>query len=88
MLTLEMLRDQIASPTAMQRMLNIADEIKEAARSDERRGYLRASKVALAFPVSFHIAYFFYRWLRIVRPPNESCLQRFGISRSLHPLQS
>lgn len=67
-LALEMLSDQIASPAAMQIMLANADEISEAARSDERRGYLRASEAALAFPAGFRGAYFLYRWLGLVRP--------------------
>ena len=78
-LALEMLRDQIASPTAMQMMLSNADEIKEAARSDERRGYLRASEAALAFPAGFHIAYFLYRWLGIVRPLADRLADRVEI---------
>jgi len=57
-------------------LLAKADAIKEAARSDERRGYFRASEAALAFPMSFHIAYFLYRWLGFVRPLTERLADR------------
>jgi CPA1 family monovalent cation:H+ antiporter len=67
-LLLEMRRDQIASPAAMQVMLGSADAIREAARSQGREGYRRASEEALAFPVSFSAAYFVYRRFGIVRP--------------------
>ena len=75
-LVLEMLTDRIATPAAVQVLLAKADAIKEAARSDERRGYFRASEAALAFPMSFHIAYFLYRWLGFVRPLTERLADR------------
>jgi monovalent cation:H+ antiporter, CPA1 family len=67
-LVLEMLSDGIASPAAMQVMLNVADAIREAARSQGREGYRRASEAALAFPMSFSVAYLLYRRLGVVRP--------------------
>jgi CPA1 family monovalent cation:H+ antiporter len=67
-LVLDMLSDRIASPAAMQVMLSVADAIKEAARGQGREGYRGASEAALAFPVSFSVAYFLYRRLGIVRP--------------------
>jgi CPA1 family monovalent cation:H+ antiporter len=67
-LVLDMLSDRIASPAAMQVMLSVADAIREAARGQGREGYRRASEAALAFPVSFSVAYFLYRRLGAVRP--------------------
>ncbi len=67
-LALEMLSDRIASPAAMQAMLGSADAISEAARSGGREGYRKASEAALAFPMSFSLAYFLYRRLGLVRP--------------------
>jgi len=67
-LVLEMLSDRIASPAAMQVLLGSADAIREAARSQGREGYRRTSEAALAFPVSFSIAYFLYRRFGVVRP--------------------
>lgn len=91
-LVLEMLSDQIASPTAMQWMLGSADAIKEAARSHSREGYRRASEAALAFPMGFRVAYFLYRRLGIIRPLADQLahrvelllIMRFVIER-LHP---
>ena len=39
----------------------------EGARTEGRVGYRRAAERALSFPVAFRIAYFFYRYFRIVR---------------------
>ena len=75
-LVLEMLSDRIVSPASVQVLLANADAIKEAARSEERRGYYRASEAALAFPTSFRIAYFIYRWLGIVGPLTERLADR------------
>ncbi len=76
LIVLKMLGDRIASPACVQVLLAKADAIKEAARSEERRGYYRASEAALAFPVSFRVAYFLYRRFGIVRPLTERLADR------------
>ena len=78
-LVLEMLRDRIASPAVVQVLLTNADAITEAARSEERRGYLRASEAALTFSVGFRVAYFLYRWLKIVRPLADRLAERVEV---------
>jgi monovalent cation:H+ antiporter, CPA1 family len=66
-LVLEMLSGRMASPATVQVLLGDADAIAEAARSEGRVGYLRASGAALAFPVGFRIAYFIYRRFGVIR---------------------
>jgi CPA1 family monovalent cation:H+ antiporter len=66
-LALELRRDRIASPPAVQVLLGNADALADAARRDGRPGYRRASEAALALPSTFRIAYFFYRRFGIVR---------------------
>ncbi|HKN27435.1 MAG TPA: cation:proton antiporter [Roseiarcus sp.] len=69
MLVLEMLARGAASPAALQALMRNAEALVEAARSGGRLGYKRAAEAALAFPLSFRAAYFFYR--------------RFGVRRFL-----
>ena len=78
-LVLEMLRDRIASPAVVQVLLTNADAITEAARSEERRGYLRASEAALTFSVGFRVAYFLYRSAKIVRPLADRLAERVEV---------
>jgi CPA1 family monovalent cation:H+ antiporter len=68
-LVLDTLARRAASPSALQALMRNADMLAEGARSGGRLGYKRAAEAALAFPLSFRIAYFFYR--------------RFGIRRFL-----
>jgi CPA1 family monovalent cation:H+ antiporter len=70
-----MLGHRVASPSAVHVLLGNA----EAARSEGRPGYRRASEAALAFPAGFRIAYFFYRRLGIVRPLADSLADRVEI---------
>lgn len=78
-LVLEMLSDRIASPSAVQVLLGNADAMTEAARSEGRLGYRRASAAPLAFPLSFRVAYFLYRRLGIVRPLADRLADRVEI---------
>jgi CPA1 family monovalent cation:H+ antiporter len=66
-LVLETSADRIASPTTVQVLLQNADALVEGARTEGRLGYRRAAETALSFPVSFRIAYFFYRHSGIQR---------------------
>jgi monovalent cation:H+ antiporter, CPA1 family len=61
MLVLETLARRAASPGALQALMRNAEKLVEGARSDGRLGYKRAAEAALAFPLSFRVAYFFYR---------------------------
>ena len=61
MLVLETLARRAASPGALQALMRNAEALVEGARSDGRLGYKRAAEAALAFPLSFRVAYFFYR---------------------------
>ncbi len=65
MLVLETLARRAASPAALQALMRNAEALVEGARSGGRLGYKRAADAALAFPLSFRTAYFFYRRLRI-----------------------
>jgi CPA1 family monovalent cation:H+ antiporter len=69
MLVLETLARRAASPAALQALMRNAEALIEGARSGGRLGYKHAADGALAFPLSFRAAYFFYR--------------RFGIRRFL-----
>ena len=75
-LVLEMLGDRTASPAAVEVLFGNADAITEAARSEGRLGYRRASEATLAFPLGFRIAYFLYRRLGIVRPLADRLAER------------
>src|SRR5580704_10813027 len=66
-LILEMLGGRSASPSTIQVLLGNADALAEAARSDGRLGYRRASEAALALPLSFRVAYFLYGRVGIAR---------------------
>ena len=66
-LILETRADQIASPATVQVLLQNADSLLEGARGEGRLGYRRAAEKALAFPLSFRLAYFLYRRLGIQR---------------------
>jgi monovalent cation:H+ antiporter, CPA1 family len=79
MLVLEMLNDRVASPAAVQVLLENADAVTEAARSDGRLGYRRAGEAALAFPIGFRLAYFLYRRLGMVRPLADRLANRVEI---------
>jgi monovalent cation:H+ antiporter, CPA1 family len=68
-LVLETLAGRAASPAVVQMLLDQTDALVEGARAGGRIGYQRAANTALAFPVSFHIAYF--------------CHVRFGVVRLL-----
>jgi monovalent cation:H+ antiporter, CPA1 family len=78
-LVLDMLGHRVASPSAVQVLLGNADAITEAARSEGRPGYRRASEAALTFPAGFRIAYFLYRRLGIVRPLADRLADRVEI---------
>jgi CPA1 family monovalent cation:H+ antiporter len=78
-LVLDMLGHRVASPSAVQVLLGNADAITEAARSEGRPGYRKASEAALAFPAAFRIAYFLYRRLGIVRPLADRLADRVEI---------
>jgi CPA1 family monovalent cation:H+ antiporter len=66
-LVLETRADRIASPATVQVLLRNGDALVEGARTEGRVGYRRAAEAALSFPVAFRVAYFFYRYFRIVR---------------------
>jgi monovalent cation:H+ antiporter, CPA1 family len=66
-LVLEARADRIVSTATVQVLLRNADLLVEGARAEGRVGYRRAAERALSFPVGFRIAYFFYRYFRIVR---------------------
>jgi CPA1 family monovalent cation:H+ antiporter len=66
-LVLQMRADRSASPSAVQILLANTDLLAEAARSDGRLGYRRASEAALALPVGFRVAYSLYRRVGVTR---------------------
>ena len=70
-LIIDMLREGVLSPGAAHVMLSNAEALAEAARSDGRAGYGRASEATLDHPVGFRLALFFYRRLTILRPLAE-----------------
>lgn len=78
-LVLEMLSDRIASPAVVQMLLGNADAVTEAARSEGRLGYQRASDAPLAFPLGFRLAYFLYRRLGVVRPLADRLADRVEV---------
>jgi monovalent cation:H+ antiporter, CPA1 family len=68
--------DRIASPGAVQVLLQNADALAEGARSEGRVGYRRAAAQALSFSTSFRAAYFVHRHLGIVRPLGDRLAER------------
>ncbi len=66
-LVLQMRGDRSASASAVQILLANADLLAEAARSDGRLGYRRASEAALALPAGFRMAYSLYRRVGVTR---------------------
>ena len=57
-LIIDMLREGVLSPGATHVMLSNAEALAEAARSDGRAGYIRASEATLDHPVGFRFALF------------------------------
>jgi monovalent cation:H+ antiporter, CPA1 family len=78
-LIIEMLRDGVVSAGAAQVMLRNADVLAEAARSDGRTGYEKASDAVLAHPIGFRVALFLNRRLSIVRALAERLAERLEI---------
>ncbi len=76
-LVLETLARRAASPSALQALMRNAEKLVEGARSDGRLGYKRAAEAALAFPLSFRVAYFFYRQFGLRRFLEERLGERF-----------
>jgi CPA1 family monovalent cation:H+ antiporter len=89
---IEMLRDGVASPGVVRALVRNADALAEAARSDGRASYEKASDAALVHPLAFHIAYFLYRRFGIVWPLADRLAERleillvmrFAIERLVH----
>jgi monovalent cation:H+ antiporter, CPA1 family len=77
MLVLETLTQRAASPGALQVLMRNADTLVEGARSGGRLGYKRAAEAALAFPLSFRVAYFCYRRFGIRRFLEDRLGERF-----------
>jgi CPA1 family monovalent cation:H+ antiporter len=75
-LIIDMLREGVLSPGATHAMLSNAEALAEAARSDGRAGYGRASEATLDHPVGFRVALFLYRRLTILRPLAERLAER------------
>jgi len=67
-LALQARADRIASPGAVQVLLQNADSLAEGARDEGRTGYRRAASQTLAFSTLFRVAYFLHRHLGIVGP--------------------
>ncbi|MBL6617517.1 MAG: cation:proton antiporter [Reyranella sp.] len=76
MLALQARAERIASPGAVQILLQNADALAEGARADGRLGYRRAAAQALEFPASFHFAFFLHRHLSIIRPLADRLAER------------
>jgi monovalent cation:H+ antiporter, CPA1 family len=77
LLVLETLARRAASPSALQALMRNAEMLVEGARRDGRLGYKRAAEAALAFPLSFRVAYFFYRQFGIRRFLEDRLGERF-----------
>jgi monovalent cation:H+ antiporter, CPA1 family len=77
MLVLETLTQRAASPGALQVLMRNADTLVEGARSGGRLGYKRAAEAALAFPLSFRVAYFCYRRFGVRRFLEDRLGERF-----------
>lgn len=67
-LALDVLASRIASPAAVQMLLAGADALADAARSDGRIGYQRASQGILELSVAYRAAYWLYRRFGLPRP--------------------
>jgi CPA1 family monovalent cation:H+ antiporter len=78
-LVLETLSQRAASPGALQALMRNADRLVEGARSGGRLGYKRAAEASLAFPLSFRVAYFFYRQFGIRRFLEDRLGEQFEI---------
>jgi CPA1 family monovalent cation:H+ antiporter len=78
-LIIDMLREGVLSPGATHVMLSNAEALAEAARSDGRAGYIRASEATLDHPVGFRFALFLFRRLTILRPLAERLAERLEI---------
>ena len=76
-LVLETLARRAASPSALQALMRNAEVLVEGARSGGRLGYKRAAEAALATPLSFRVAYFFYRRFGIRRFLEDRLGERF-----------
>lgn len=76
MLALEARADRIASPDAVQVLLQNADALAEGARVGGRLGYRRVAAQALAFSTTFRLAYFLHRRLAIARPLADRLAER------------
>jgi monovalent cation:H+ antiporter, CPA1 family len=76
-LIMGLLHEGAVSPGAAQVMLGNAEALAEAARGDGEPGYDKASKAVLDHPISFRIALFLHRRLRIVRSLAERLAERF-----------
>ncbi len=77
MLVLETLARRAASPRVVQALMRNAEILVERARSDGRLGYKRAADAALAFPISFRVAYYLYRRFAIRRFLEDRLGERF-----------
>ena len=66
-LALEAHADRMASPGAVQVLLQNADSLAEGARDEGRVGYRRAAAQTLSFTMLFRFAYFLHRHLGMVR---------------------
>ncbi len=77
LLVLETLTRRSASLGALEALMRNADTLIEGARHGGRLGYKRAAEAALAFPLSFRIAYFLYRQFGIRRFLEDRLGERF-----------
>jgi CPA1 family monovalent cation:H+ antiporter len=75
-LALEARADRLASPGAVQALLQTADALAEGARDGGRVGYRRVAAETLSFTVLFRFAYFLHRHLGIVGPLADRLAER------------
>jgi monovalent cation:H+ antiporter, CPA1 family len=78
-LTIDMLREGAVPPGVAQVMLSNTEALAEAARSDGRTGYEKASDATLGHPIGFRVAHFLYRRLSIVPALAERLAERLEI---------
>ena len=78
-MALELLGDRSASPAAVQLLLGYSDSLAEAARTEGRLGYRRASEAALEPPIGFRLGYWLYRRLGIIRPLADRLADRLEL---------
>src|SRR5262249_48626962 len=76
-LIMGMLQEGAVSQGAAQVMLSNTEALAEAARSEGRVGYDKASADVFDHPIAFRIALFLYRRLRIMRSLAERLAERF-----------